>query len=249
MFRTALAVVVLGPAVVSANESATVLRELGLADVPGLPAKLPADYQPDLVTADEVTKNPEKHPVRFVVLGVSAKALQLAKPLPYGDELVNPPQKALRDKVVLARQEEVARAILAFEEALHDLDLVADQVKKESKRWQAHHAYATARLKLQMAAAHELDLVWGKLRGDILPALSAEKGENGWRLGSVEKLSSKADVRQLAEDARKALEQVRKDHPNTSWAKLAEKDVEAKIGLVWEPAVVKVTPAKKPKKE
>jgi hypothetical protein len=254
MFRTALAVVILGPTVVVAqaprpSESAAVLQELGLADVPGLPKKLPQGYEPDRVAADEVMKHPDKYPVRFVVLGVGAKALHLARPLPYTDEFLDPPQKAQRDKLVLARQEEVARAILAFEEAVHDLDLAADQVKKEpSKRWQAHHAYATARLKLQLAAAHELDLVWGQIRTGVLPGLTAAKGENGWRLVPSEKMASRRDVRQLAEDARKALEQVRKDHPDTPWAKLAEKDLDAKVGLKWEPAVLKVTPPKKPKK-
>src|SRR5436309_1752093 len=80
------------------------------------------------------------------------------------------------------------------------------------RRWQAHYDYALAQLQCRLAFLNEYDLALGNVRTDVLPDLDAAKGHNGFRLVPAEKMRSRKDVAQLAEDAHERFAKVAADH-------------------------------------
>jgi hypothetical protein len=235
------------PTAPQTGESQSVLDELGLTAVPGLPTKLPEEYRPDLITEGDVRKDQKRYPVRAAVLDAVAAlrdswGLRMSEVFPESD--YNPRGK----EKIAVRQEVTAKTAAALRAALSGLDAAAPRrVDEKSKRWQAHFDYIRSRAKRRVAEVEEYYQMLDQIRRDELPGLNKEKGQNGWRLAPADKSASAKDVRQLADDARAGLTAVAKDHPKTTWAALAEKDLEAKPGLRWEPTVIE--PPKKEQKK
>jgi hypothetical protein len=229
------------------GESQAILEELGLTAVPGLPVKLPEEYRPDLITEGDVRQNPKRYAVRAAVLDAAAalrKSRELRMTDTFPESEYNPKGKVR----VTIRQKEVAKVEAALRAALDGLEAAADRRGGEpSKRWLAHYEYARALVKQRLARVNEYNQMLDHILRDKLPELDRAAGQNGWRLVQADTMASASDVRQLAADARKELAAVAKAHPKTTWAVLAERDLETKPGLRWEPMVIEQSKKEKKK--
>jgi len=219
-----------------------VFVELGLSPDEMVLKAIPDKYKPDEVTAAMARKDPKKYPFRAVVVA-AAETLKAASQFQMMTELSASKDFFARAKAVAAQQEPVAVLILTIEESLSELDIVAAQLKTEkSPRWQAHYHYLSARLKSENARVQEYNFMLGKVRTDTLVELDEKAGQNGWKLGAMEKMQSSKSIRDLATQAAKQFEAIETDYPETPWAKLAERDRVRKAGLAWEPAKLEPKP-------
>lgn len=216
------------------------VAELGVPELAGL-ADLPKAYQSDSITEEQIRKAPEKYPVRLAVLDAAAsvrKSGKLKPPLVLRQSLVETEKKA-----ILAFQEDLAAAILLMREATTDLTKANAKRKSESSaRWLAHLEFLIAYTKYRTATLEELNLAYGLVHRNELPKV--EEKHNGWALTNVEKMHSKGEIRSLAEEAREEFAAMGKAHPGTPWAKLADRELDAKPGLQWVSAEVKPPPPK-----
>src|SRR5262249_38988147 len=130
------------------------------------------------------------------------------------------------------QEKEVAKTIRELEEALDDLRAAAKEGRKEekSRRWQANYDYILARMESQVGYLSEYDSALGDMRKEL-----PEKGPNGWRLASQQKLSGDPAGRRLVTESGKILDKLAKDNPGTPWELLAKRDRLTNLGLRWQP--------------
>jgi hypothetical protein len=126
---------------------------------------------------------------------------------------------------------EVARVMRELEETLDDLKAAGKQrTKEKSKRWQANYDYILARLEAQIVYLYEYNSRLGALRKEF-----PERGPNGWRLASQEKLQGDSAGKKLAKESAGLLRKLARDHPGTPWEVLARRDRLTTLGLEWKP--------------
>jgi hypothetical protein len=136
---------------------------------------------------------------------------------------------------VLEIERNVAKTILILQEALDALDKAGGQRDQEtSKRWRVIYDYVSARLRLSMAYLIEYQSRLGDMRREM-PERDPAKHQ-GWRVSSVERMSGDKQGRDLVKDAKKILDTIIAEHPNTPWAALAEHDKQTHLGLKWQGA-------------
>mgnify|MGYP001327038303 CR=1 FL=1 len=203
-----------------------------------------ADYQ----NLREVLDHPKKFPLRVAVFH-AVEALDRQGRLHrvrLGDKEV--PAEALIDQVrslgsndaikkslTKAQEDGPALMLVELQEVLEDLERVGrDRQREPSRRWQAHYDYVLALVKMRMAYVHEYNTMLAKVKRDELPPLNAQE-HNGWRLAASDKLQSPKEVRDLAADAKRILDQIMIDHPGTPWAVLAKRARSTALGMTWQP--------------
>jgi hypothetical protein len=226
-----------------------VVQELGMPELAGLPDKLPKQYLPDAVMIGDVYQNPAKYPVRITVLRAADAVSESYKLKPVQEifeKRLDGDKKAIADF-----QEKLAATILKLREASDDLEKAAEKRKMEpSARWQAHLDFLQAETKFRIGTLEELNLAYGTVHRNELPAIDAKANHTGWKISPADKMRSKSDIRQFVEEAQEGFEAVKKAHPETPWAKLAERELALKPGLGWVSADVKPPPVKvDPKKK
>ena len=128
-------------------------------------------------------------------------------------------------------QEVPARVEADLQDLLDVLDTVAGQRDKQPKRWQVHYDYVVAQLKLRICYANQYNLALANVRGGKLPDL--KPGQTGFRLAAEMTLdkNTPSNYKELFTEARKALTDLAREHPNTPWALLAKSDRTVAIGL------------------
>ncbi len=137
-------------------------------------------------------------------------------------------------KVVLNDQKESSKLFVQLGETLDAMEAAKEHRKDETKRWQATYDYILARLKAQKAYLLEYQALLGQLR-NALPARDP-KVHNGWRLASQrDPEGGDNEAKKLAVEARKLLDKIIKDNPDTPWAVVAKRDKASALGLEWQP--------------
>jgi hypothetical protein len=128
-------------------------------------------------------------------------------------------------------QETPARVEAILKEHLDNLEAAIEQKEKQSKRWQVHYDYVLAQLKLRICYVNQYNLALALVRGGKLP--DRKEGQNGYRLTAETTLDKNTggDYKDMFKDARQALTDIYKQHPNTPWALLAKSDRNVAIGL------------------
>jgi hypothetical protein len=225
------------------------VRRIGVAADPSLkdpgtlayPAKALREYKlDDYKTIDELRKRykedpkvfAQKHPVRASIFD-AIDALRKCDKMALRDSL-NAPLDVKAKAAFLKQQAEPGKLILELEEALSDMKRVADKdlPSKESKRWQANFAYTMTRLKAQVVYLYEYDYLLGQIRQDNLPPL--KKGASGWQLIPRAKIQVNESVaKKYAKELAVAWSDLQKDHPDTPWAVMAQRDSQVPLGLEW----------------
>ncbi|HEV3144243.1 MAG TPA: hypothetical protein VGZ47_10190, partial [Gemmataceae bacterium] len=230
-----------------ANDDLSILRDIDVPPICKVAKPMPKEYQPDQISNEEVRKKPDKYPLRSAVLAaVDLVRKQAQEPTPAIEFAVPlPKDRPALMKRIAESQKPLARQMAELKEAQERLEGVEDHRKREpSKRWQAHYDYILSHVQLRYAYIFELSLMLGEFRKDNLPELDAKKNQNGWRLVPSEKMSSPAEVKDTVKSAHKLLNKVVKDHPDTPWATLANRDLNSPIGLQWEAAVIPIAAKK-----
>jgi hypothetical protein len=230
-----------------ANDDLSILRDIDVPPVRKVAKPMPKEYQPDQITNEEVRKKPDKYPLRAAVLSavdVVRKHAQEAAPLTEFAAPLPKERPALLKKIVDG-QKPIARQMAELQEVQERLEGVEDQRKREpSKRWQANYDFILGHVQLRYAYLFEYSLMLGEFRKDNLPELDAKKNQNGWRLVPSEKLAGPTDLKDTVKSAHKLLSKVVKDHPETPWAVLADRDLNTPVGLQWEAAMIVISAKK-----
>lgn len=134
---------------------------------------------------------------------------------------------------ILEHEKKVGSIIGALEEALVELDDVADEKEKEPKRWQANYTFIKARLQAEIAYLYEYLSRLGDMRKELPPRDA--KIHRGWVLASRVDLSGDSTGRKLARYATKAFDELAKEHAGTPWEVLAKREKLTTLGLEWKP--------------
>jgi hypothetical protein len=219
------------------NDKAT--REESIEELVPFPADVMAAYKPDRVTEADIKSEPDKYPVRKTALDTLETIRKLWARTGGLNGMVTEFSGKTNDavkKMILARQELPARAILELEGRVTAMEKLAGELDQEpSKYWRATFEYALAQAKARLAFMHEYNFALGNIRTDSLPKTDEGKSQVGLQLVSVEKMKSKKDVKEIADAARELFAKIEKEHKGTPWAVQAKRDKAAALGLEWQP--------------
>jgi hypothetical protein len=139
-------------------------------------------------------------------------------------------------KQITAEQETPAKLIQELEDQVRDMEKVQDGVAtEESKFWQAAYLYTLGQLKARLAFMHEYDYALANIKTDSLPMKDGTKGQTGLQLVSAEKMSSKKDIKDIGEEAKKLFAKVADEHKGTPFAVQAKRAKVIALGLRWQP--------------
>jgi hypothetical protein len=154
-------------------------------------------------------------------------------PLPMKGEVSATSDMVKVKEDLLDHQKDVARAMRSLKEGMETMKAAAaDREKEPSRRWQAHYDYMLARLQLQIGYLFEYQTALGRVRRDGLPALADT--HDAWKLVPSETEGGDAEGKKYSAAARKQLEKIIKDYPESPWAELAERALKQPFGLEWQ---------------
>lgn len=137
-----------------------------------------------------------------------------------------------KDELKDYQMREVAGLIGDLTELVEDLKTAGkDRDKETSKRWQANYDYVLARLQMQLAYLYEYTTLLGAMRKDL--PMRDPKIHGGWRLAPQAALTGDAAGKKLEKEAKKALDKLAKENPNTPWEVLAKRERYTALGLDW----------------
>jgi len=202
------------------------------------------DYADDGPKFDEIQKDPAKfmkdYPLRVATVNAMVKMRELRKNA--NDELPEsfkaPITDAMKKTITDKYQRVITDTQSDLEELRENLDSMGKKKEMEkSKRWLANYDYTFAQVKARLAYIFEYNLALGNVKLEKLPELDP-KIQKGWRLASVEKMVSPKDIRDLAQEAKDAMAEIVKEHPNTPWAVLSKTQRHAAFGLQWQPQAI-----------
>jgi hypothetical protein len=203
--------------------------------LPPFSAKLLETYKADYTSLKDLKAKADQYPLRKAILNAAdvlkkhAKSFREDFPAGGGGALT-----ADEKKKILEQQQDPAKIFAELQEALDELKEAGNERDKEkSKRWQANYDYVIARLTARMAYVQEYNLMLGKIRKDDLPALDPAIHQ-GWRMASQATLHTK-EGKDLAAEAKTALDKLAKEHPGTPWEVLAKRERLTTLGLQWQP--------------
>jgi hypothetical protein len=219
------------PPVRSANDPTS---DISPEALPPFPAKALEPYLADYISVDAIERNPAKYPLRVAVL----KAAQILrenidkvrmKEVFPGNNNAQVKQQVLREQV------DPGKNILVLKEALEDLKKAGEERKKEkSKRWQANYDYVLARLESRLVYVYEYSYVLAQIRSDSLPPL--ENGATGYRLGAKKKVGiPEPEVKDWVKEIDRTWQRLAREHANTPWAIVANRERMTVLGLEWRP--------------
>jgi hypothetical protein len=144
-------------------------------------------------------------------------------------------ESQLKDRV-FNDERDVARLLRAMQDALEGLEseAVVEAKSSASKRWKANYDFMHARIQLEYAYLYEYQSMLGKMRQEF-PPLDTNLYK-GWKLASQADMQGDSKGKRFANNARKLLDKMIKDHAGTPWAVLAKREKLTNLGLEWQPA-------------
>jgi Caspase domain len=128
-------------------------------------------------------------------------------------------------------EREVAKILAPLMEVHEELKAAEEDREKESKRWQANYDFIVARVEAQIAYLFEYQSMLGQMRKELPPRDTALQG--GWRLAAQTSLNGDSTGKKMANNSRKVLEKMIKDHAGTPWEVLAKREKLTALGLEW----------------
>lgn len=197
------------------------------------------EYEADYANLRELEKtimaDKEKYPLRAAYFEAIEVLKECAK-FPVKDYQAGPVTDALK-KSIEALQKDVP-AMLDFKlksikAKLEELD-ETERDKETSKRWLANFDYVKTMVTAKIVFLNEYNYLLAGIRAERMPEL---EGAPGWRVGSAKKLStSESYIKGLNKALPKAWDKIAKDHKDTPWAILANRESMTAMGLEWRAA-------------
>jgi hypothetical protein len=196
------------------------------------------------VPIDDILKDREKYKFENAVLDAMNTVRQLWKAegatqlRPYfggAAENNGKPNDDIKKRIKDQEQEFWAVGIAKMELAMIQLQEAAPMRANAPKRWQAHYDYALAEVKARLAFMNEYNLLLGNIITDTLPPMDEKQGHNCYKRVPAEKMKSKKDVVQLAEEAKELFGKLMTEHKGTPWAMQAKAEKPVPLGQSWIP--------------
>jgi hypothetical protein len=142
----------------------------------------------------------------------------------------NPKLEAQLKNRVLAANQSLARVVARMEDALEEMNKLAENESKWPPRWRANFALVRASLLLRIAHLEEWSLALGTLRKELPPH---GKDDRAWQLTASATIHD-VTARKRIKEARQVLKQLQKDNRGTVWEKQAEHIGQTMLGVEWE---------------
>jgi len=208
------------------------------------------EYRPDYVPFKDYLESRRKNPLHEKI--VEAAMQSQGKDAPVDPPMMFPVEN-MNPRLTQA-QGIVAKLEFFVKQSLRTLQEVEKYREKEtSKRWQAHFDLMMGRLLAAKVRTDEYNWVLAQMKTN--PKTPKEKGKNAFRLVGDKEIAfgrkevadtkkaetnvRKSDPKATAkakEDADKAmmyLQRVLKEHPDTPWSKMAERELQTPLGFKW----------------
>lgn len=218
-------------------------RSMKLADsFPFTEAQVKSFFNDKGPTFDDIAKAPAKYAEEFPLRAAAVEALVEMRKLrgenakdELPEEFRSPISDATKKTITDKFQRTITERQGILDELREKLDAVAKKREMEkSKRWLATFDYTMFQVKARLAYIFEYNLAMGNVKTDKLPEL--EPKHKGWKLASVEKMTSPKEIRDLADEAKNGFTEIVMTYPHSPWAVMSKAQKNMAYGLKWEPA-------------
>ena len=120
----------------------------------------------------------------------------------------------------------------------------SDREKETVLRWQVGYDLAMGRVLAVKIRTETYNAMLAAAKRGLKPK---DPKNNTWKLEPSDSISVGSQYAKLGERAKTYLERVAKNHPDTPWAMLAQRELNNKLGWAWEESFTDTTPPPKPK--
>ncbi|MFO0950491.1 MAG: vWA domain-containing protein [Isosphaeraceae bacterium] len=195
------------------------------------------EYRPEWISRPQYEAAVASHPVRKAV--IEAAVLTQQNNLPGMPSLYFPPADAPEFKQAMeANQALAARVEYTVNAALEPVTAVAKLRDREtSRRWQAHYDLLRGRLLALKVRTYEYNMACARMKKD--PPKFTRPNSNAWRLVPDEEVHASDKAAAAGKQAVELLQKVVKEHPNTPWALLAQRELKDPLGFKWSETYVR----------
>jgi von Willebrand factor type A domain len=197
-------------------------------------------YRPDYVSTAEYEKRVSANKARHSLVR-AAEMSQL-------DQMANPNLRFVKSDeaafttALSEAQQEAARLEPKINQ-LYELLRTGegDREKEETLRWKAGYDLAMGRVLAVKVRTEAYNAMLASAKRGLKPK---DPKNNTWTLKPADEISVGSQLAKLGERAKMYLHRVVKDHPDTPWALLAEKELKDPVGWVWVDSFTDLTPRK-----
>lgn len=200
-------------------------------------------YRPEYVSIPEYEKRVRENKARTALIQAAAGSSELSG-------MANPRLNFIKtDEAEFSRiLSEAQQAAALIEPRINALyqTLVqgeADRDKETMARWQAGYDLAMGRVLAVKVRTESYNAMLATAKRGLKPS---DPKNNTWVLRPSEEMSAGSSFVKLAEKAKMYLSRVVKDHPNTPWAELAQRELQEPLGWTWKDRYTDLAPKKAP---
>ena len=196
-------------------------------------------YRPEYVSIGEYQKRVTQNKARQALINAAAGSLQLN------------PMDSPRLRFVKTEEAEFANALsaaqqpaAALEPKINQLYEVlkqgeADRDRETVLRWQAGYDLAIGRTLAVKVRTETYNAMLAAAKRGLKPK---DKKNNTWTLKPSQEISVGSQYAKLGERARMYLDRVVKDHPDTPWSMLAQRELDDPLGWEWQESFTDTSP-------
>jgi hypothetical protein len=186
-------------------------------------------YRPDYVTAEEYRRRATGNKARAALLTAAQKA--------WGAVFENPEVRFVRrsEAELATRLTEAQKGAAKAEPMLGELFETLrigeeDRVRETTPRWQAGYDLAMGQVLTSLVRVQAYNAMLAQAKRGM-PFKGADN--NTWVLVPSTEVTIDSRLSKTAEKATQYLQRVIEEHPDTPWALLARKELDAPIGWAW----------------
>lgn len=195
-------------------------------------------YRPDYVSANDYTKSLKKNRSR--------EALVRASGMSWNAKMEDPQLRFIKrdegqfSEALSLAQREAAKLEPKLETLVGILkEGESDRKKETTPRWQAGYDLAYGRVLACYVRTQTYNAMLAAAKRGLKPS---EPKNNTWVLQPADEVSVGSQLAGLQQKAKEHLQRVVKDHPDTPWSYLAEKELSTPIGWKWVDSFTDLTP-------
>lgn len=188
------------------------------------------EYRPDLVSQAEYDRLMERSPIRRALVRASTETARTVRESP---GLFFPPvEDANFEPFMSDQQARAAQWGYVVDKAMIPIaEAAAARDREPSRRWRAHFDLMRGRLLALKVRSLEYNAICAQLRRD--KPKFARPQSNAWRLEPSDEIVTSEKAKAMAEEAAEILKKIVAEYPQTPWADLAARELDAPFGFRW----------------